>query len=226
MFPIGDKNPTSTFPLITIVLIGLNIAVFVWQFSLGPAGFEAAIYAYGFVPGNLFSPAGSPIDSAVPAPATVLTSMFMHGGLMHIAGNMLFLWIFGDNVDDAMGAIRFVIFYVLCGIAAAFGQAFADTSSVIPMIGASGAVSGILGAYLMLHPRAPVRVIVPLGIMLAPMLVPAFMMLGLWFVFQLLSDLMADPGQGGVAFRAHVAGFIAGCILVVPFKRAGVRLFE
>jgi membrane associated rhomboid family serine protease len=151
--------------------------------------------------------------------------MFLHGGWMHLIGNMLYLWIFGNNVEDAMGHVRFVIFYLLCGVAAVFAQALPDATSTIPMIGASGAISGVLGAYLLLYPRAHVLVAIPLGFYMRTMYLPAMVVLGFWFVLQLINSALADPGQGGVAFGAHIGGFVAGMVLLPLFKHRNVRLF-
>jgi membrane associated rhomboid family serine protease len=166
-----------------------------------------------------------PPDLSLVSPwMTIFTSMFMHGGWMHLIGNMLYLWIFGDNVEDAMGHGRFVAFYLLCGAAAVFAQALPEPSSTVPMVGASGAISGVLGAYLLLYPHARVLVVIPFGFYLHPMRIPAGLVLVLWFGLQLLSNLMAQPGQGGVAFRAHIGGFIAGMILIPIFKQRRARL--
>ena len=162
----------------------------------------------------------------VPAAATLLTSMFLHGGWLHLIGNMLYLWIFGDNVEDAMGHGRFVLFYLVCGLAAALAQAGLDPGSEVPMVGASGAISGVLGAYLMLHPRAHVLVLIPLGILTQLVRLPALIVLAFWFGLQLFQQLSAPPGQGGVAFMAHIGGFVAGMALVPLFKRPRVRLFR
>jgi membrane associated rhomboid family serine protease len=161
----------------------------------------------------------------VPPSVTILTSMFMHGGWMHLIGNMLYLWIFGDNVEDSMGHGRFIVFYLLCGVAAALAQAIPEPNSQIPMVGASGAISGVLGAYLLLHPHARVLVAVPFGFILHTMRLPAGIVLALWFGLQLFSNLMTQPGEGGVAFRAHIGGFVAGMLLVGIFKKRHIRLF-
>jgi membrane associated rhomboid family serine protease len=150
--------------------------------------------------------------------------MFMHGGWMHLIGNMLYLWIFGDNVEDSMGHARFLVFYLLCGIAAVLAQALPDPSSIVPMVGASGAISGVLGAYLLLYPLARVLVVIPLGFILQTMRIPAGIVLLLWFGLQLLSNAMQSAGQGGVAFRAHIGGFVAGMILIPLFKQRQFRL--
>jgi membrane associated rhomboid family serine protease len=160
----------------------------------------------------------------VPAWVTPFTSMFLHGGWMHLIGNMLFLWIFGNNVEDAMGHVRFFVFYVLCGLVAVFAEALPNTGAEIPMIGASGAISGVLGAYLLLYPHARVLVVIPLGLILYPVRLPAVWVLAFWFVFQLVSSLIASTEGGGVAFGAHIGGFLAGMALIPLFKHRDVRL--
>jgi membrane associated rhomboid family serine protease len=152
--------------------------------------------------------------------------MFLHGGILHLLGNMLYLWIFGDNVEDSMGHVRFIVFYVLCGIAAVFAQALPDPSSQVPMIGASGAISGVLGAYLLLFPHARILVLIPLGFIMHSTRLPAMWVLLLWFGLQFLSSAMQGPGSGGVAFRAHIGGFIAGLVLIPLFKHRNVRLLN
>jgi membrane associated rhomboid family serine protease len=225
MIPLRDDNPSRSTPFVTIGFIVACVLVFLWELSLGAAA-ESAIYALGVIPAVLLGNVQLPPElQLVPPAATIFTSMFMHGGWMHLIGNMLYLWIFGDNVEDSMGHARFVVFYVLCGIAAVFAQALPEPSSQIPMIGASGAISGVLGAYLLLHPQARVLVAVPFGFILHTMRLPAGLVLALWFALQLISNAMAAPGQGGVAFRAHIGGFIAGMVLVPLFKRRNVRLF-
>jgi membrane associated rhomboid family serine protease len=161
----------------------------------------------------------------IPAWATMFTSMFLHGGWMHLIGNMLYLWIFGNNVEDAMGHFRFIVFYLLCGVAAVFAQALPNSESTVPMIGASGAISGVLGAYLLLHPRAQVLVWVPLGFM-RPIYLPAFIVLSFWFVLQLINSAMAPSEGGGVAWGAHIGGFLAGMVLIPFFKYRRTRLFS
>ncbi len=226
MIPLRDDNPPGIKPIVTITLIVICVVVFLWQFSLGPNAGERAIYALGVIPAVLLGGQQLPPDlQVVPSSVTVLTSMFMHGGWMHLIGNLLYLWIFGDNVEDSMGHGRFLVFYLLCGIAAALAQAVPEPNSQIPMVGASGAISGVLGAYLLLHPHARVLVVVPLGFILHTVRLPAGLVLVLWFGLQLFSNLMTQPGQGGVAFRAHIGGFIAGLLLVGVFKKRNVRLF-
>lgn len=223
MIPLRDHNPTRIRPVVTIAFIALCCLVFLWQLTLGGNGGQAAVYALGLTPAVLFGLAELPPQLAiVPPPITVLTSMFLHGGLLHLGGNMLYLWIFGDNIEDRMGHVRFVVFYFVCGIAAALAQALPDMSSTTPMIGASGAVSGILGAYLLLYPRANVLVALPLFIVFYTFHVPAMFVLGLWFLGQLVSSL-GQGAEAGVAFRAHIGGFLAGVVLVRFFISSGSR---
>jgi membrane associated rhomboid family serine protease len=225
MIPLRDDNPSGTPQIVTIAFIVMCVLVFLWQLSFGAQGGQRIVYALGVVPASLLGQGQLPPELSLVSPwMTVFTSMFMHGGWMHLIGNMLYLWIFGDNVEDSMGHGRFVVFYLLCGIAAVLAQALPDPSSTIPMVGASGAISGVLGAYLLLYPHARVLVAIPLGFLLHTMRIPAGLVLVLWFGLQLFSSAMAQPGQGGVAFRAHIGGFIAGMILIPLFKQRRVRL--
>lgn len=221
MIPLRDDNPTRTRPVVTIAIIALCVLVFLWQFSMSPRGAQAAIYSLGLIPAVLFGRAELPSELAlIPAPLTVFTSMFLHGGILHLGGNMLYLWIFGDNIEDRMGPVRFVAFYLICGVAAALAQALPAVGSEVPMIGASGAVSGVLGAYLLLYPHARVLVALPLIIVFYTFYLPAIVVLGLWFLGQLLSSLGQDAAAAGIAFRAHIGGFAAGILLVRFFIRA------
>jgi membrane associated rhomboid family serine protease len=226
MFPLSDDNPRALAPIVTGTIIAVCVAVFLWQLSLGPLGEARAYFALGMIPARLFGEAElSQSIAAPPAWLTVLTSMFMHGGWLHLGGNMLYLWIFGDNVEDSMGRARFAAFYALCGAAAAMTQALIDPSSRVPMVGASGAIAGVLGAYLLLHPRATVRTLIFFGL-ITIVHVPAVIVLGVWFLLQLWSAASTPVGEPGVAFWAHVGGFVAGMALVVPFKQRGVRLLQ
>ena len=225
MIPLRDDNPTTIRPLVTVGLIVACILIFLWQSSLG-VGQGAAVYALGVIPAVLFGQAQLAPELGWVSPVlTPMTSMFLHGGIFHLLGNMLYLWIFGNNIEDAMGHGRFVVFYLLCGIAAVFAQALPDTSSVIPMIGASGAISGVLGAYLLLYPRARVLVLIPLGFFLHTMRLKAGLVLAIWFLIQIFSSLSAGDGPG-VAWHAHIGGFVAGIILLPIFKRRDVRWFQ
>ncbi len=226
MIPLRDDNPTTIQPVVTIILIVLCALIFLWQLSLGSRGFEAAVMSLGVIPATLLGGKTLPPELAlVPPTVTVFTSMFLHGGWMHLIGNMLYLWIFGNNVEDAMGHARFVIFYLLCGVAAVFAQSLPNVTSTVPMIGASGAISGVLGAYLLLYPHARVLVLLPLGFYTQLVHLPAMAVLGFWFVLQLISTALSDPQAGGVAFGAHIGGFVAGMILLPIFKHRHVRLF-
>jgi membrane associated rhomboid family serine protease len=221
MIPLRDANPTRRFPLVTVVFIAVNVAVFVYQLVLGPRAEESFIRSFALVPSTLFHPAAS-AAGAVPAGITLFTSMFLHGGFLHVAGNMLYLWIFGNNVEDAMGRFRFVVFYLLCGVVASYSHTFANERSLTPMIGASGAVSGVLGAYLLLYPRARVLTLIALGFFVRTIEVPAMFILLFWFVLQFLNALVSSGAGGGVAWYAHIGGFAAGLALIGLFKRRDV----
>ncbi len=226
LIPLRDDNPTRSTPVVSYGIIGACVLVYLWQASLGPSAGQAAVYALGLVPAVLLQGASLPPEIALlPPVATVFTSMFLHGGWLHLIGNMLYLWIFGDNIEDSMGHGRFIVFYLLCGIAAALAQALPAPGSEIPMVGASGAISGVLGAYLILHPRAHVLVLVPLGVFSQVTRLPAVLVLGLWFLLQLISEIGAPEGAG-VAFRAHIGGFMAGMALIPFFKHRRVRLLD
>ncbi len=227
MIPLKDDNPSQITPIVTYALIGVCVLVFLWQVTLGPVAGQAAVYGLGVIPAVLLGDAELPPDLVIVGPwMTVFSSMFMHGGWMHLIGNMLYLWIFGDNVEDCMGHVRFIIFYVLCGMAAVFAQALPDPTSQVPMIGASGAISGVLGAYLLLFPHARVFVAIPLGFVMHTTRLPAMGVLLLWFGLQLLSNVMQGGAGAGVAFRAHIGGFLAGMLLIPLFKHRHVRLFH
>ena len=216
MIPIRDDNPVRGIPVVTIALILASMAVYLWELSLPPAARPAAITLLGFIPALLFGHATIADGGAWVSPAgSIFTAMFVHGDFWHLASNLLFLWIFGDNVEDRVGRLGFVVFYLLVGAIAALSQALPDMRSTVPMIGASGAVSGVLGAYVVLYPRAKVLVVAPFILLR----VPALIVLGIWFVGQLLSALVAEQGAGGVAFLAHVGGFVGGAILIRWFLR-------
>ncbi|MEZ4561513.1 MAG: rhomboid family intramembrane serine protease [Thermomicrobiales bacterium] len=212
MIPIGDENAGSVIkPYVNLTLIGVCIVVFLYELILPERQLNALFFEWGAVPARITSGEGL---------ITILTSMFLHGGWSHIIGNMLFLYVFGDNIEDAMGHLQYLLFYLLTGIAAAGLQIVLDPSSAIPMIGASGAISGVMGAYLVLFPQGRVRALVFFGSFGQVILVPAWTMIGLWFGLQLLSAFasLGAGGEGGVAFWAHVGGFIAGAALVFLFR--------
>ncbi|HMD66659.1 MAG TPA: rhomboid family intramembrane serine protease [Stellaceae bacterium] len=222
--PLADDNPTVRPPVVTYFLIGVCTGAFLWQLGHNE---RIVLYAFGMIPAELFGLWRPPPGYQVLAPwATVLTSMFLHGGWFHLLGNMLYLWIFGNNVEDVLGRGRYLFFYLACGFVAALAQAFSDPASHIPMVGASGAIAGVLGAYLLLHPGANVRCFVWIVIFFRIVNVPAWTMLGLWFAAQLLSGLMAAPGRPGVAFWAHVGGFVTGLVLVIMLRPSGVTLLQ
>jgi membrane associated rhomboid family serine protease len=212
MFPYKDDNPTTSFPSVTIGIISLNIVVFILQVLSSGDG-QRIVFAYGAIPHNIVSfESTQPIHPFL----TIFTSMFMHGGLFHIFGNMLYLWIFGNNIEDRLGHIRFIIFYLFCGIAAALSHVLTAPGSNVPMIGASGAVSGVLGAYLLLFPYARIHTVIFLGFFVQTVQIPALIVIGFWAIIQVVNGLIAQGAlnQGGVAWFAHVGGFIAGLITI------------
>jgi len=226
VIPLHDDNPTERFPFVTIIFIAVCVSVFLYQESLPQNPGEVFVFHYGAIPAIVFGQARFPEETAaaIPASLTLLTSMFLHGGWMHLLGNMLYLWIFGNNIEDAMGHAKYIVFYVLCGILAALSHAMTDPSSHIPMVGASGAISAVLGAYLLLFPRAHVLVLLPA---IGMTRVAAGVVLGMWFVTQLVSGGMSAGARGGgVAFFAHIGGFIAGMALIGLFKRPDVPFFS
>lgn len=231
MFPIADDNSEIRIvPFVTYIIIGINLVVFILLQQLG--GNDAFTYAFSLVPKEITT--GTDLNGLVSVtdssgevlgqlrhydtPLGVyfnfLSSMFMHGDIMHIFGNMLFLWIFADNIENRIGHLRFAIFYLICGLAAACAQIIMDTNSVIPMLGASGAISGVLGGYLLLFPNKEVRAIM-FNFMMTT--IPAFVALGLWIGYQLLMGYLNSGAGGGVAYAAHIGGFIAGLVLIKPF---------
>jgi membrane associated rhomboid family serine protease len=226
MIPLKDDSPSALKPWVTLSLIVSCACVFLWQRSLDAASGRQAVAALGAVPAVLLTDARLPAELQwIPRFASPFTCMFLHGGWMHLLGNMLFLWIYGDNVEDAMGHARFLAFYLLCGVAAIFVQALANPDSPYPIIGASGAISGVLGAYLLLFPRARVLTLVLLPFFFTTLRMPAMLLLLLWFAVQLISDMAVSDGGASVAFRAHIGGFLTGMLLVPVFKRRGVSLF-
>ena len=212
MIPYKDDNPTRTIPFVTIGIISANILMFIWQiFSEG--SLQGSVFTYGAVPHNMITlETKQPINPVL----TVFTAMFMHGGFLHLAFNMLYLWIFGNNIEDKLGHVRFSIFYLFCGIVAAYAHAVTEPRSHIPMVGASGAVSGVLGAYILLFPRATVHTIVILGFFITTVKIPALIVIGFWAIIQFVNGLLSTSvyHKGGVAWFAHIGGFLIGLLTI------------
>jgi membrane associated rhomboid family serine protease len=229
MFPYRDDNPTLGQPVVTLLIIAVNVAVWILVQGMGqdPA-LARSVCELGLIPGELLgrvtpgtqlplSPGEVCVLGVERHWYTPLTSMFLHGGWLHLIGNMWFLWLFGNNVEDSMGQARYLAFYLVCGLAAAATQTLVSPGSIVPMVGASGAISGVMGAYVILYPRVRVHMLVFLFIFVTRIVVPAYLMLGYWFLLQLLGGSAAQ-GEGGVAFWAHVGGFLAGATLIQAFK--------
>jgi membrane associated rhomboid family serine protease len=217
MIPLRDVIPSRTTPYITVTIIVLNALAWFFELALPPDVRTLFLQVYGVVPADFHA-------------TTLITSMFLHGGWMHVLGNMWYLWIFGDNVEDRLGHGRFIVFYLLCGIIAALGQMAIDPESTLPTIGASGAIAGVMGAYFVIYPRSRVLTLIPLIIFWEIIELPAIVLLGFWFVMQLFSAgtiaITASTGGGGVAFAAHVAGFVVGMIVGVLFRKRQVSAWE
>ena len=220
MIPIRDENPTSRAPVLTIILMAINVGVYLFQFSLSPQAEQHFVFDFGLVPAWLVGHASvQPPPHFIPRPLTLLTSMFLHGGLLHLAGNLLYLWIFGNNVEDRLGPARFLVFYLLGGVLAALAFMLTEPATMTPMIGASGAVAAVLGAYFVLYPRAKVVVLIWFFFFVNFVRIPAVAMLGIWFLLQVLG-----LGGEGVAWMAHIGGFVAGMALVRLFLPRAYRL--
>ncbi|HEX9419396.1 MAG TPA: rhomboid family intramembrane serine protease [Methylomirabilota bacterium] len=221
MIPIGDSVPNSSWPVVTWGLIGLNVWVFLYEVTLGP-DLEAFIQTWAFIPAQYFLLADTAPGEWAARYVPIFSSMFLHGGWAHLIGNMVYLWIFGDNVEDRLGHFRYLAFYLLSGVAAALVQAHLHPDSAIPTVGASGAISGILGAYLVLFPTARVYTLVPLLLFFPVLEFPAVLYLGIWFLMQLVSgtaSLTLAADAGGVAWWAHVGGFVVGVVLAPILRR-------
>jgi membrane associated rhomboid family serine protease len=217
MFPLRDTIRPKTYPVVNTIFIVINLLIFFYEFSLGRK-MEAFIYQFGLTPIRFFWGLQHNLPDAV---LPVFTSMFLHGGWLHLIGNMWFLYIFGDNVEDRVGHVGYVFFYLLCGIGSALTQTFLQASSNIPMVGASGAIAGVLGAYFMLYPHSRILTLVPIFIFLQIMEIPAVIFLFFWFLWQFIQGALAasTPAQGGVAWWAHIGGFIVGLVLILFFKK-------
>ena len=214
MLPLSDRNPSRTTPIVNYLLIAANVFVFFWELSLGP-DIERDLFLVGFVPARFWLAPFYPVNLI-----RILISMFLHGGWLHLGGNMLYLWIFGDNIEDRLGHFKYVIFYLLCGFIATLTHAVMSAGSRLPSIGASGAIAGVLGAYILLFPKAQVTTLIPIFVFITIREIPAIIVLGLWFVLQLFVGVASvgvpeAQNTGGVAYFAHIGGFVAGMILVV-----------
>ena len=220
MIPLRDLNPRHEPPFFTVGLIAVNALFFLYELSLGPQGLELFLLDSAFVPARMFGGEGG--GGLGVEGASILLSMFLHGGWAHFLGNMLFLWVFGDNIEDELGHLRFVVFYLAAGYAAALAHAFANAHSTLPAIGASGAIAGVLGAYLVLHPRAPIVTLVFLGFFFTTVRVPAIVYLPVWFLIQFVSGLASlgaeTSATGGVAWFAHIGGFVSGPLLLLLLR--------
>jgi len=214
MIPLKDDNPTLNKPIVTYLIIGLCAGIFFIQLTSQAYKSGELFYSYGLIPSVLMGHNQLPLDLyAVPGYITIFTSMFMHGGFMHLIGNMLYMWFFSDNIEDDLGRIRFFIFYLLSGVGAAMTQVLIDTQSQVPMVGASGAIGGVLGAYLINYPKAKVLVLIPFGFFSQLIKIKALYVLGFWFILQLISS------GGGVAYAAHIGGFVSGIVLILFFNK-------
>lgn len=218
MIPLKDDIPSRTYPLVTVAIIAVNVMVFMYQLTLGMQDIEDFIYKTAAIPIEITGHYDVYPEAFVPLPFTLVTSIFVHGGLLHIAGNMLFLWIFGDNVEDSFGHVVFLVFYVLSGVAASMVHVLIDPSSTVPMVGASGAIAGVLGAYFLLFPRAQIQTLVILPLYISMARLPALLFLGFWFLFQVLSSGAAASAGGGVAWFAHIGGFVVGIACAFIYK--------
>ena len=218
MIPLKDDNPTSSKPVITFYLIGICVFVFLIELSSSSYRTGTFFYSFGLIPSVLLGNKQLSQELyMIPAFLTIFTSMFVHGGFMHLIGNMLYMWIFADNIEDNLGPSKFLIFYLLAGIGAAMTQVLIDTQSQVPMVGASGAIGGVLGAYLINHPNARVLVLIPFGFFSQLLKIRALYVLGFWFILQFISS------GGGVAYAAHIGGFVSGMILILFFNRKRKR---
>jgi len=231
LIPLKDDIPTGRVPVVTVALIVLNALAFAWQLGLGPPGTPMDVRLLysaqigGAIPHEILTLRDVGPRDLVPPPFTILTSMFLHGGVLHLAGNLLFLWVFGNNVEDTLGRFRFLLFYLGCGVAAALAQTLLSAAAgdpLVPMVGASGAIAGVLGAYMVLFPRARVLTAIPIFVIVRLVLLPAGFFIGLWFAMQVLYALAGGSGAG-VAFFAHIGGFVAGWLAIRVLARRDPR---
>lgn len=227
MIPLKDENPSKTIPVVNIFLILTNISVFIYLNYFAPVATRSIIFKLGFIPYELSHFVDINPKNLVPIPLTIFTAMFMHGGWLHLLSNMLYLWIFGDNIEDILGHTKYLFFYVMCGIAATLVHGFININSQVPTLGASGAIAGVLGAYMFLFPKARIKTLVILFVVIQIVHIPAVIMLGYWILLQVLSAY-AEHGSragGGIAWFAHIGGFVAGLVLIIMMKKPGRRRY-
>jgi len=223
--PLFDNNPAVARPFVTWIIIALCLSGFIWQESLDYRTAHNIVYQLGFIPAVFFTPANLPENmTLVPEWSTIFTSMFLHAGWMHIGGNLLYLWIFGDNIEDILGRTKFIIFYLVGGFAASYFQALFEPESIIPLVGASGSIAAVLGAYLLMYPRANIKVLFWFFIILQVINVPAFMVLGVWIVGQFFS--LSSMVESNVAYVAHIGGFFSGILLFLFLKNKNASIFS
>jgi membrane associated rhomboid family serine protease len=227
MIPLRDENPSKTIPIVNTFLILANLSVFVYQNFFLPGGGEPLILRLGFIPYEIANAVDLSPKNLVPMPLTIITSMFIHGGWLHLLSNMLYLWIFGDNVEDLLGHFKYLFFYLMCGVMASLTHGFLNLSSQVPTIGASGAIAGVLGAYIFLFPRARIRTLLILVVFIHVVSIPAIILLGYWILIQVLSGIteLGSRTTGGIAWFAHIGGFVTGLVLITMMKKRGVRSY-
>jgi len=226
MIPIKDENPSGTFPIVNIFLIITNVFLFIYLNYFMQGANRSIVFQLGFIPYELSHLVDIDPKNLVPAPLTIFTAMFIHGGWLHLLSNMLYLWIFGDNVEDVLGHFKYLFFYIMCGIVATLAHGFLNIDSRVPTLGASGVIAGVLGAYIFLFPKVRIKTILILFVFVKIVYIPAIIMLGYWILIQILSGLAEYDSKtgGGIAWFAHIGGFVAGLALIVMMKkRKGMR---
>ena len=221
MIPISDRNPTRGFPITNLLLIATNVIIFLYELTLRSPVLDRLIFTWGVVPSNLLGAFSHPAQAPLSVWATLITSQFLHAGWAHILGNMIFLWVFGDNVEDILGSFPYLIFYLVCGVIAGIVQVLVIGPSDVPSIGASGAIAGVLGAYLLLYPLTKVTILLPIFFLFWGIDLPAVLVIGWWFVQQLFYGLgaLSTAAASGIAFWAHIGGFAMGAFLILPYLR-------
>lgn len=219
MIPIADANPTRRFPAINWMLIGINVVVFLYELTLSSRQLDHLVTLWGVIPSHILFALGHPAETPLPVWATLITSQFLHAGWAHIIGNMLFLWVFGDNIEDVLGHFGYLFFYLASGVAAGIAQVIVSGPVQIPSLGASGAIAGVLGAYMVLYPWARVSILFPIFILFWTIDIPAIVVIGWWFIQQFFYGIgvLSSAAASGIAFWAHIGGFVTGIIMILPF---------